>query len=531
MNNRPPSLLTARPSTPEAAAAPVQDAQLATIELRKHDRLNLEIKLEHPAPDATEERVESLVDLWFFLPPAIGITTETYGSADFYGDLRAYTRLKTPAIPLSELARVDGPRSPLATLATIREELPTGPMPRQVGQMIRGEARLLCCMLRRSSRDIHRLLAVTPSPGLEPLCTQVVEHAQQLLASWRTVCTKLRASRLDPRTRDALQTCDEALSLEVEALASRILLDHGDAIGDGSEELAELATTERRLRSARGDRSGAHPSADGADTRADFWDQASLLKKYVSQALFLVARENSGQKTLEHLAKAFAAALAMAWTVALQVATVLLLGLELNSQVDVRMVVLFSLIAVGGYILKDRIKDTVGKRLASAIPRLLYDRRLDLFRKDDTLQLGQVQERVRFAGVDDAPRDVRTLRVVTARTPLVLHTDAHCLHYQRRVVTFPRQGTRTFARLVGLTDILRVNLAAWTRTLDRRRKSVAMVSDDGLVSVEEVPNRYLVDVVARISSPTDDTVVLQAWRLVLTRRGLVRVEVSNPLED
>lgn len=510
----------------DAVCAVVDKRPMASLSLRKHDRLNLELKLEHPAPDATRERVESLVDLWFFLPPAIGITAETYGAADFYGDLRAYTRLKTPDLSLAELARLDGPGSPLATLATMSVNLPAGRVPKKLGQAIRAEARLLCCIFRRSAREVYIALDLDDPEALDAEASSVAEQCRRLLHSWRHLVDELGLAAVDAKTRASLRTCDEALSLEVEALASRILLDRGHVLGGSAEELVALASEERRRRADRGDRSGALPGADGADTRATFWDQASLLKKYVSQALFLVVRKHSGQKTLEHLAKAVAAALAMAWTVTLQVTMVLLLGLELNSSVDVRVVVLFSLIAVGGYILKDRIKDTVGKRLAGAIPQLLYDRRLDLYRKDDGPQLGQVRERVRFASVEDAPVDVRELRVHMARTPLVLSTDAHCLHYQRRVAAFPRQGARTFPRLVGLTDILRVNLAAWVRTLDSRRKSVAFVSPEGQVSTAEVPNHYFVDVVARISGP-GSTCSLKAWRLVLSRRGLVRVEACD----
>ena len=523
--NRPRPVPASPP--PAAASAEVKRSTLASLSLRKHDRLNLELKLEHPAADATRDRVESLVDVWFFLPPAIGITAETYGSSDFYGDLRVYTRLKTPDLSLSELARLDGPRSPLASLATLQQELPAGRVPSALGQTIRGEARLLCCIFRRAARNVHARLE-SASPGIRRSeAREVAGQCDRLLRVWREQVDALHTSRIDEKTRTALRTCDEALSLQVEALVSRILLEHGDQLDEAVPTLVELATDERKRRADRGDRSG---RAEGASDRAAFWDQASLLKKYVSQALFLVARKHNGQKTLEHLAKAVAAALAMAWTVALQVGTVLLLGLELNSSVDVRVVVLFSLIAVGGYIFKDRIMDTVGKRLAGAIPRLLYDRRLDLYRKDDGPQIGQVRERVRFASCEDAPADVRTRRVEAARTPLALWTDADCLHYQRRVFAFPRQGARTFPRIEGLTDILRINLSAWIRTLDSRRKSIALVSSEGGVSSEEVPNHYLVDVVARISSPGDGALRLESWRLVLTRRGLVRVD-DCPLGD
>ncbi len=493
-----------------------------SLEIRQHDRLNLELKIEYPTPDITQAKVETLVDVWFFLPPAIGASAETYDSEDFYGDLRAHTRLKTPYVPLDDLARRDGPLSPLSTLGMLRQHLPAGTPPQPMGEAIRREARLLCCMFRRSVRGTTLRLQALAEHERDAEVVRLAQESRALLAAWRGARGLFADVPLVPRTRAALAICDEALSLDVEALMSRILLDVPGISDDARLVLAKLAVEERKLRVARGDRSAAMPDDVDPDVRACFWDQASLLKKFVSQSLYLFPQEHRGAKALEHLAKAIAAALAMAWTVALQIATVFLLGLELNSSVDLKVVVLFSLLAVGGYILKDRMKETIGRRLASFIPRLLYDRRLDLYHPESTAPFGQVRERVNISSKEPLPGAVDALRSVSARNRISLWTDTQTLHYERRMSVLPRSGTRSFARLDGLTDILRLNLSTWVRTLDDRKKRVAVVSDDGFVSSVEVPNRYVVDVITRVTNGTGAR--CQGWRLTLTRRGIERVE-------
>lgn len=493
-----------------------------SVVVSRHDRRNLEIKIEHRSPEPTRERVESMVELCFILPPAVGISSTSFSASDFFTDLRAYSRFKTPRIELEDIVHPRGARSPLAALATQLARSPTGPLPRRVEAALGQEARLLCCVTRRSAARAARRVQVVREEDRSEASAQLASQLTELLARWRQLASQVRDRRPHPRTRDTFSACDEALSLEVEACVSRLLVDAGDTLGAGGGALVALARSERRLRAARGDRSAASPSAADEDTRAQFWDQASLLKKFVSQALYLRLRRHTGAQRLEHVAKALAAALAMTWTVSLQVATVMVLGVELNTRVDVRMVLLFSLIAVGGYILKDRIKDTLGRRLAAAIPRWLYDRRLDLLPLDSERVVGEVRERVQLLAPSAMSGEMRMVRAAIARSPIALWTHNDRLMYQRRVVIFPREAVREFPRMAGLTDVLRVNVARWVRTLDARKKSVALVDADGEARVAQVPNRYWVDVLARISD--DQGVRHEAFRVILTHRGVERVE-------
>jgi hypothetical protein len=496
------------------------------VELSRHDRLNLEIKAHHRCPDPSVRTCESVVDVWWFIPNAVGVNPASYHASDFYSDLRAHTRLMTPPVSLDVLARRDGPGSPLASLETQLARAPSGGSSTRMQRDVRHEARMLVCIFRRAARDAAAAVEAAPeSAGAMTFASS----CRRLLSNYRSVRRRLEEWGVGDATAFALAACDEALSVETEAVVTRLLdVARGD-LGGARGPLATLAREERALREARGDRSGARPDAKDGDEQARFWDQASLLKKFVSQALFLTPRQNNDARRLEHVAKAVAAALAMIWTLMLQIASVLLLGLELNSRVDLRAIILFSAVAILGYILKDRIKDTVGRRLASAIPRLLYDRRLDLFRPDADEALGQVRERVRFVEASAMPADVRARRNAGARAPLATRVPFDALHYQRRVMAYPRDAARAFARMSGLTDILRVNLLSWIRTLDARHKSV-MILDEGGGAVEaQVPNRYFVDVVVRIEDA--EGIRLEMWRLELTRRGLQRVVRVGPAAE
>ena len=78
--------------------------------VRTHDRHQFELKLAYTLDDVKEAKSHDLT-LYFFLPKSLGVGPSTYAKRDFFNDLIAYLRLKTPAVLLREL--VKGPSGPL----------------------------------------------------------------------------------------------------------------------------------------------------------------------------------------------------------------------------------------------------------------------------------------------------------------------------------------------------------------------------------------------------------------------------------
>jgi len=91
----------------------------------------------------------------------------------------------------------------------------------------------------------------------------------------------------------------------------------------------------------------------------------------------------------------------------------------------------------------------------------------------------------------------------------------------------PERASRSFPRLAGLTDILRFDIAAWTRQFDNHQKTVTALGDDANAVRTRVPNQYMVDVIIRICQDEGED-QLEAHRMVLTRRG---IEAIMPLPE
>ena len=95
--------------------------ELIESRIEIHDSHHFEVKLDYSI-DPKRKKNRYRVEMFLFSPTSLGITPDTYGKKQFYNDIQAYIRFKTPALPLAALLNPDEPDSPLTRLG---RELPT----------------------------------------------------------------------------------------------------------------------------------------------------------------------------------------------------------------------------------------------------------------------------------------------------------------------------------------------------------------------------------------------------------------------
>ena len=481
------------------------------VRLSRHDRHQLEVKTEYLSPSVDTGRVEWQLDLWFVLPNAAGVGAADYPPDDFYADLRSYLRLKTPHVPLDQLCRGDGAASPLAALRSVLFRASPGQIRRSDADVIVSEGKLLCSILKSELRDWTDALPADEA-GLIGAGRDLAGWLEALLREWREVSGQLLGFPLPEPVRDALNFCDESLSLQAEgaALALWERIEESPGARQVRAALQDVARAEEEHRRDRG-----WPTV--ADD-ASYVDQARLLKKYVASVLHLGIDTSRWHSWARHGALGVAAGIAMAWAVFAQVLMLLALDLELQRDVSLGVLIAFGVGAVVAYVLKDRIKATLGASLARRLPRWLSDRRHEL--KLDGSPVGTLDEWMGFVEQDRLPAEVGTMLEGSLRNRVLKATPQEILHYHRRLAFRPLTAARQFPRVDGLTEVLRVHLARWVRTLAGTRKDVAFL--DGH---RTLPNHYYADVLVRFEriGPSRDVRTGQ-MRLVLDRRGLVAVE-------
>lgn len=505
---------------------PLRPSLPLPLRLSAHDRLQLELKTELLCGVPPEARARWVTDLWFVLPQATGIGPDGYRSEDFYEDLRAYTRLKSPVVPLAELVRPSGRGSPLAPLEQLARRAGGVRLTKTERATLLQESKLLCTVLKSQLRD---WFADAPAPGADghgpeevARAAQLASRLEELVGHWRSVRDGLYSRALKKRCRDVLSYCDESVSLQVEQAAlAQILAVPKPLRGEATDRLVALAKDEEAYRGDKGWRT----TLDDGTPGKEFVDQVRLLKKYVNSVLHLHLRPARFDSLARQSPAAIAAALAMLWAAAAQIVMLVTLGLELQRGVSLGFLGTFTVAAVGAYVLKDRIKANAVTWVGRRLPALLDDRRQDLFLPDSELPIGRVAERMQFERSTSLPPEIDALRTSSPRAHLVLLADQDVLRYTRHVELRAAEAARRFPRLDGLSDILRLNVWRWIRTYARARKRVPSIDDDGTVSLHKVDNLYFVDVFVRLSrvEPLPAT-HLAHLRVVLNRRGLVDVE-------
>ena len=518
------------------------------MRITQHDRLQVELNCSYPKGDAASEELSARVEIWLFLPHAVGVDENDYSREDFYQDLRAYTRLSTPKLTLEALSDPQNPHSPLHQLDAYATALGSSKPKKATRKAIRRECRLLGSIFRQATRTPLDTLRATiqdlDAKGTSENAQVFAKQIRAILKNYRRLAEQYKDRPLGKRTSRCLGFTDEYLSLQAEeGLCAAIAEldtaltkdDEHDSVSfkisltQGRKALVKLVQNEQAYRAERGWRTALGPEKEELSD-ANYIDQSGLLKKYIASALFLRLEHSRKQAWAEHAALGIAAALAMVWAVGVQLAAFFLLGLELDQSMSAGLMGAFAVIAVAAYILKDRIKASVASALKKKLPNWLPDRTQEISYPESDTAFGSISERMEFIDQEHVPPEVIETRLATARSHLVAESQPDILYYQRDIQISSRAARAEFPRFEGVKDVLRLNVWRWLRTLASHRKHIMWLDTEGALQQRKLPHQYVVDLLIRYtlsSGDNDPKSVIGKARIWMDRRGLLRVQLVD----
>lgn len=493
-----------------------------------HDRKQFELKLEYQ-PSGTDAESEYFVEATFFVPRALNITADTYPREDFYADLHNYVRFKTPILSFDEL--LTGDHSPLVQLEQRMTFGVLGPETEVIY-----DAKMLGCVLRGALRRFSRgmkeqcaRLTVgldggtqpTPAPELQKLARRSIDSTQRVLQRFRST-TALLAEKygLGEKTRASLRLVDEYLSLLVEQSFRKIVVQmdsmpRGGGYSELRRELMDVVIADESYRKLHGLASVIAPDSDNEE----YTHRIGFLKKFCMNILFLDVQRSSPRKAWEEVLFALAAGLAMAFA----------LGVGLFAQNRYPQVSFnFFVIAVIGYMLKDRIKEGLRRLAAAFAGKFLFERTtriLDPVTHDD---VGVCKEKIDFGSAVDVAESITRLReqddlIIAAKGEL----PESVIRYRKKIVLESDMLPRIADGIVsGVTDIIRVNVERMLHDMDDPDYTIDYVDlEDFSVEKLRASKAYRVDVAFRFS--VDDgkhqETTVKLVRLVLDRNGIKRM--------
>lgn len=515
--------------------AATRPSELFDTKVEIHDRKQFELKLEYQ-PSGTDAESEYLVDTILFLPKSLNIGADTWPREQFYADLHNYVRLKTPVLSFDEI--LTGAHSPLVQL---EQRLPLGLMG-PVSEVVY-DAKMLSCVfrgvLRRFARGMKKecahLLrgaevaqcAPTDSPEhLQQLARKSIHATQDVLRRFRAASAQLVAKYpLGEKAEAAFRLVDEFMSLQVEQFFRRIVVQMEAMPKSGvyvelRRELMDVVVADEGYRKAARYPSIIAPEGDNEE----YTHRVSFLKKYCMNILFLKVQRSSTRKAWEEVLFAIAAGGSMAFA----------LGVGLFAQTRYPQASFnFFLLAVVGYMFKDRIKEALRRVLANYAGKFLYERTTRIVDPVTQDEVGVCQEKIDFDHAVALPPEVARLR---QRDDLVMVAQGELsetvVRYRKKIVLesemLPRIGDGI---VTGVTDIIRLNVDRLLHDMDDPEYALDYVDlEDFTVGKLQMAKSYRVDVAFRflVDDGRHQRTTLRLVRLVLDRNGIKRMSDLVP---
>jgi hypothetical protein len=512
-----------RPASLESSSEPGLQGRISI-----HDRHQFEIAWNYAYGD--HEHTRYRVDVYFYLPTAIGVSAETYDPAAFFGDTQAYIRLATPKVSPKQIIE-NSPSSPFSGLyADVARSTSQSGDDRTIQRV-----KLAGCVVRAAiRRQLRKVLQA--GDGAADAGPKVLRRTDDFCRNVRGMLDRVRDLRSKAQT-ERLRSCfdrmeDYLSNTSVEAACDALHVLEATLAGkaqdddDGCEKsvglLAGFVQEQIAIREGKGWptlTSGA--SSEGLEA---IMYRRSLLKKYMFGALFLKVRPLKSSNLAQHLLGALGALLVAVWAFFSNPA---LFGtVTLNS---LTFTVLF--VAVFAYILKDRIKELTKQYLAGRFRQWLPDRDRQVFPSElapgARRPIGRAREYIDFVPPAKVGSEVHALRNAVHTIDIGEDASEAILHYAKVIELWRQADMVTISN--GIKDILRFNVRHLLPRLDESLDRIyAYDPGAGKTSLVEGGHVYHVNMVmrcARILAHGElDRPVLERIRLVLNQGGILRVE-------
>jgi hypothetical protein len=503
--------------------------ELFETKVEVHDRKQFELKLEYQ-PSGTDPDTRYFVETTLFIPRSLNVTTDTWPRDSFYADLHNYVRLKTPILSFPEI--LTGAHSPLIQM---EERIALGLMGPESEVVY--DAKMLACVLRAALRKFSREMrqecraigkAAQPNDAQSKTLKDLSEHSTkstvELLSRFRalrpTLCQKYN---LSDRTKASLRLVDEYMSLLVEQYFRRVVVQmeampKTPAFSDVRRALMDFVVTEETYRKGQKMTSVISTNTDNEE----YSHRLSFLKKFCMNILFLEVQRSSPQRKWEEVLFAVAAGGAMAFA----------LGVGLFAQSRYPQASFnFFLLAVIGYMVKDRIKEALRRTMANYAGKFLYERTTRIIDPVTHEEVGVCKEKVDY-GVEVSP-DILALRakddLVTAAAGELSET---VVRYRKKIALESDMLPRIADGLVtGVTDIIRLNVEHLLHDMDDPEHALDYVDlDDFSVETLKIAKSYRIDVAFRFAVDDGKTqrTSVRLMRLVMDRNGIKRMTELVP---
>ncbi len=498
------------------------------------DRNNLEVSFDyllHKGAKGASKEDEYTITGYFFIPPELKVTKETYTKQTFFHDVQSSIRFQTPHFPLKSYINPDNQLSPLYRIRALLNDMVSGKFDDEdVNYRLIYELKMHAQIVRSNLKSEIGLIVEFCSRResvevITETMTGILENISTIQDKFHGLEPEFYSMQLPQKTRETYLAADEYVSYYIEHYMTVLL----DTIKCQScyetiiPSIQNLIARRQERRKSMGYTLVIDPDVNEQNkatknTKIHYWK--SFLKHYIKEVLVLETKEREERKMVMQLVGTVGALTAMSLFVLF---TFLFLGFGQYSVPFVLATLIF-------YAVKDRIKvlfNAIGERLSNKmIPDKVYDI-VDVLKKKDTI--GTVKESMQFIKIDKVPDEVLEIRN-SDRTSVIENefSEENVILYRKHIKLNTSKITQIHERHKNITDVLKINIKnflayAWDPEEDILYFNTAKKE---LVDVP-VPIRYHINVVLQqvyIDNKNMTKSLFKRIRVVFEKDGIDNVE-------
>ena len=185
----------------------------------------------------------------------------------------------------------------------------------------------------------------------------------------------------------------------------------------------------------------------------------------------------------------------------------------------------FFVAMVGGYMVKDRVKESLRSRLANKISSNRPDHLTKIFSHTNKV-IGRLSEGFHFISKKTVPADVLELREKDRTENIHRHDqhDEHVIYYEKKVHLYEDNFKNSYNRLYadGIKDMIRFNVTPFTLKMDNPiHFSHILNEDNDEVELVKCLRVYHINLV--IKATNQNQTILERYRIILNRNGIRKI--------
>jgi hypothetical protein len=472
--------------------------------LKIHGTKQFEVKQKvSVSKDAKEVKYE--VDTFFFLPSSLQVSDHNYSKVQFEENLKNYVRMRAPQEKLQDFMAENGI---IERLKKKLEGFPYNADDSHVLDLEESLKRVALAYKRALHKETLRFLKREAAD--EKAVAAFLERIKTILGTCRAL--KEEAERIcricDSRT---FFYCDEYCSIVTSFYLKKIyyqisLSDKSPVYELWQDEVAYLKSQ--------------YPLhvPEYMNEQAAFLLRWGILKKYVSNCLFLQVRYIKGTPMVIHYIYGLAAAISMIFATVIAFAWQGWYG-SLSMNLFIAMVI--------AYIFKDRMKEIFRDWMSRVFRRWIPDRRLVIV-KNPSIVVGSCRESFDFKSFGSLSDSVRKLYEQANEFRLVHDQVTDTVFRYKKAVTL-RNSKKLESTLeaagYSFLDITRFNIADFLRNIDGKFEELPTLPSEDDQSLGE--KTYNIHMLRLVKFGSDLTA--EITRIVVNVDGIKKLFVIMPL--